>query len=56
MDYTQASLSLNPSIVYLISYCSNVNMDTLCFTREEGRAIQHELSEISDIEKQAVGV
>lgn len=29
---------------------------TFCFVREEGRSIQHELSEINDIEKQAVGV
>jgi len=30
--------------------------DIFCFIREEGRSIQHELSEISDIENQAVGV
>jgi len=54
MEYTQASLS---PLLSFVSVLTLYNMgDTFCFIREEGRSIQHELSEIRDIENQAVGV
>jgi hypothetical protein len=48
---------LKPFTIYFCLPFSNTALDLLstCF-REEGRAIQSELNQISDIEKQAVGV
>jgi hypothetical protein len=47
------SLSLWLLIICLTFCCSIVTYD---FLREEGRAIQDELNQISDIERQAVGM
>jgi hypothetical protein len=45
-----------PSESFISVLITLYNMgDAFCFIREEGRSIQHELREISDIENQAVG-
>ncbi|VAI52651.1 unnamed protein product [Triticum turgidum subsp. durum] len=57
MEYTQACSSLfDPVIISVSIYFSyNIGMD-VHLLREEGRAIQSELKQISDIENQAVGL